>query len=140
MAGSWLKAHGQGRIGANFRISTRGYPGFVEHTEIPDEFIATGVANRPTVQMKLLKICIFRSGSKVNDIMNVGPNKKIIDICWTPTIIIGNPRNTKKSIFMGRFGFFKVDPDIFYIIIAFSTLASKYYQAGMNWPLLSGQI
>ena len=45
--------------------------------------------------------------------------------------IIGNPNNTRKYIFRGRSGFLNIYPEIFNIIIAFSTFASKLYHGGM---------
>ena len=44
--------------------------------------------------------------------------------------IIGNPNNTKRQIFQERSGFSNICPEIFFIIIAFSTLPPRFIMAG----------
>ena len=44
-----------------------GYPDLVEKTQIPNEIVMAGVANRPKVHTNIFKMCIFRGGSNANE-------------------------------------------------------------------------
>ena len=82
-------------------------------------------------------------------IRSVGLDEKIIDILWTIErslifcgllVIQETPRNKRFGGDRGRFSFLNIYPEMFAIITAFFTCASKVQHFGMKYPLLLGQM